>query len=158
MANMFNINTKLELSAVGVGLRKAAEVVKASDFTDGGGASGTYTLNRQLPAGAFVLGVKAHVKEAFDDDSETAALEVGIDGNADAFADGIDISTSGVKGESGYDQTALYRAEATDILLTVTGNADFTSIAAGDGEMMVEVIYLSTVAELVDDVPGKYYV
>jgi len=153
MASLNNINSQLERSPVGMGIRKIAEIVNISDFTDGEGTSGHVDLDQKIPAGAFVIGSKVNVTEAFTGDT-AAKLEIGISTDPDAFADGIDVFTTGVKGEGNYEQAQQYRADETTVRLTVTGNSDFTDIAAG--RLRVDIYYLSTEVELSNDYIDRY--
>ena len=143
-----NAVENLEMSPVGMGLRKVAQIVNASEFTDGGATTGDYTLKTQIPVGAFVIGSKVIVKNAFDDDT-TAVMTIGKTAGQDEFSDGttIDVATAGTKGDSAEDPMEFI-ASATDVILRITGASDFTDIAEGDGKMLVEVYYLSTVLEL----------
>lgn len=154
MATAGNIAETLERGLVGLGLRKIAKIVNASDFTDNEDTTGDLTMNVTLPAGAFVIGTKVTVQKAFDDDSDTANMTVGKSAGADEFSDGtsIDISTAGAKGDSAEDPLEFLAAE-TSVYLRITGNADFTSIYNGDGRMLVEIFYLSTVLELTAGYP-----
>jgi hypothetical protein len=148
-----NVNEQLELSDIGLGLRKTAARVTYADFTDGGSTDGTYNMAKQLPAGAFVVGTKVTVETAFSGDT-TAVLSVGNSSDANKYSDNttINVASTGVVGDSPEDPLEFI-ATATTVKLTVTGASDFTLITAG--QILVEVFYLSTVAELVDGQPGK---
>jgi hypothetical protein len=156
-----NVNAQLELSPVGMGIQKVAQIVKYSDFTDGGGASGTLTLNKQIPAGSFVLGSKVTVKTGFTGDT-TAVMDIGDGSDEDLFSytthnilaaaenlvEGCDSAAAGNTGTG-----IVPIAAATSVVLTVTGASDFGSITAG--EMLVEVYYLSTNLELSNGYPRR---
>lgn len=150
---MLNVNKNLELSDIGMGLRKVSARVSYSDFTDGGGASGTYDFAKSLPAGAFVIGTKVTVEEAFDGDT-TATLAVGNTSDTNKYTDNttVDVSSVGVVGDSAEDPLEFI-AEATTVRATLTGASDFGNFTAG--RAFIEVFYLSTVVELTDGHPGK---
>jgi len=150
------INCDLERSAVGLGLRKIAQWIDASDFTDGGGTTGTLTMTEQLPAGSFYIGCKATVKSAFDDDT-TCVLTVGKTSGEDEFSDGTSISLAAVADVGQEGEAPLeFLASDTSVYLVATSASDFTDVAEGDGKMLLELFYLSTEVELVDNYPDKY--
>lgn len=102
-----------------------------ASFTDGGGASGTYTIADTLPAGAVVMGVEMNTTEAWTDDA-TELLSIGYTGSAAAFCGGSGIDVSA----TGYDYavpstTAGYCSAVTSILATMTGGSDFGAITTG---------------------------
>lgn len=139
----YNINAALARSPEGIAFGKVAQRVKAADFTDGGSKAGTLTMNQQIPAKSFVLGTFVNVIEAFDDDT-SAALKVGKTSGEDEFSDGtsIDVSSAGAAGDSPEDPLE-FLASAQSVYLQLTSATDFSLIAAGDGEMIVEVWYLT---------------
>jgi len=139
-----NVVEQLELSGVGMGLRKVAQIVSHSDFTDNGDTTGDLTLENQLPVGAFVIGTKVKVLEAFSGGSNTTAtMTVGKTAGEDEFTDGtsVNVAAVGVVGDSAEDPLEFI-ASATDVICRVTVDNDFTTVAAG--KLMVEVFYLST--------------
>jgi hypothetical protein len=143
-----NVNTELERSPVGLGLRSIAEWVSYDDFTDGAGTSGDFTMTRQLPAGAIVLGLRVKVTTGFTGDT-SAVMTVGKTAGEDQYSDGtsVNVYTAATVGDSPEDPLE-FNASAQSIYLRVTGAADFTSISAG--KMLVELFYLSTVPEIVN--------
>ena len=154
-----NVVEQLELNHVGMGIRKVAQIVKYSDFTDtGADTNGDLVLDKLIPAGSFVIGTKVTVKTGFTGDT-TAVLAVG------AAVDGDDWSGNGtinvLAAARNLVASAFLAADggmqaistAAYVYVTVTGGADFTSITAG--EALVEVFYLSTNVELKDDQPTE---
>lgn len=117
-----------------------SETVIKSEMTDGGGTSGYKDFATQIPAGALVLGVQYDVKTGFTNDT-TAVAQTGKSGSTACFS--ADTSQSvlaaGVKGSAAPVATQ-YVVSATTVRVTVTGGADFTSIASG-AEMDVKVFY-----------------
>ncbi|MBW1931468.1 MAG: hypothetical protein JRI56_00275 [Deltaproteobacteria bacterium] len=153
-----NVNFELENSFVGMGIRKVSQIVNYDDFTDGGSTTGTLTMTKQIPAGSFVLGSKVTVKDGFTGDT-TATLKIGKSGDDDAYSGGtthniVSAASNLVKAaKAGTDLGPVAEGSAVDVVLTVTGASDFTSISAG--RMLVEVFYLSTNVELTDSGRNK---
>lgn len=154
-----NVAYQLEANHVGMGIRKVAQVVKYSDFTDDGSdANGDLILGKSVPAGSFILGAKVTVKTGFTGDT-TAVLSVGI------TKDGNDISGNtniNVLAAARNLVTAAFIASDAGMIavssdqlvyLQVAGGSDFSDITAG--EMLVEVFYLSTNVELTDSQPTE---
>ena len=56
-----NVNSELERSVVGLGLRKISQWVTYDDLTDSG-TTGSLELNDTIPECAFVIGSKVTVK------------------------------------------------------------------------------------------------
>jgi hypothetical protein len=150
------VNLDLERSPVGLGLRKVGQWVTYDQFTDGGGAAGTLSLSKQIPAGSFVIGSKVKVTTGFTGDT-TAVMDVGISGDADRFSltthnvlavasNLLENADAGAGGAAGLD---LVTSDTT-VVLTVTGASDFGLITAG--KLYVEVFYLSTNPEIIDPV------
>jgi hypothetical protein len=151
-----NVNAQLELSDVGIGLRKVSQIVKVADFTDGGGTSGTLNLNKKIPAGSFVIGSKVTVEEGFTGD-DSCVLDIGNASDPDAYSytdhnifasannlvEGADSTSGGTTGE-GLKSVGT----ATTVKLTATSGNDWGLVTAG--KMLVEILYISTNAELID--------
>jgi len=146
MSNPGNVNTHLELSPVGMGIRKISQNVAYGDLTDNGDATASLTMQGTIPVGAFVLGTKVYVKEGFSGDT-TAVMTVGKSDGADEFTDGtsVNILAAGTVGESPEDPLEFIAA-ATSVYLKITGTADWGNVSAG--KMLVEVFYLSSAEEL----------
>jgi hypothetical protein len=148
-----NTNTQLEMSDVGLGLRKVSQIVNFGDLTDGGGADGTLNLEKQIPAGSFVIGSKVTVKDGFVGDT-TAVLSIGTAGDANEYSGNTthnilaavrnSVRSAFISADSGF----VAESTAIDVKITITGGADFGAITAG--RMLVEVFYLSTNVELLD--------
>jgi hypothetical protein len=112
-----------------------------SAMTDSGGATGTINLARQIPAGSLVLGYGGTVHTGFTGDT-TATLLVGVSGDANAFSFDAtqSVLAAGNVGSNAVVDANNYRNAATTVLVTVTGGADFTSVAAGS--LTLWVIYI----------------
>jgi len=148
-----NVTEQLELNDTGMGIRKVSQIVDFGDLTDGGGTDGTLNLNKQIPAGSFVIGSKVTVKDGFTGDT-TAVLSIGTAGDANEYSGNtthniLAAVRNSVKAAFITADAGLV-AESADIsvLLTIAGGSDFTDISAG--RMLVEVFYLSTNVELTD--------
>lgn len=148
-----NTNSQLEMSDVGMGLRKVSQIVNFGDLDDGGGADGTLNLNKQIPAGSFVIGSKVTVKDGFAGDT-TAVLSVGTAGDANEYSGNgthniFDAVRNSVRSAFISSDSGMVAESADiDVKLTITGGSDFGDITAG--RMLVEVFYLSTNVELLD--------
>jgi len=149
-----NINVELERSPVGMGINKVSQWVKASDMTDSS-TTGSITLTQKIPAGAFVIGTKVTVKVAFDEDT-SAALTVGKSAAGTEFTDAgsVSILAAGIVGKVATDPLEFI-ASATTVYAQVTTASDFTLCYASDGEILIEVFYLSTAVELTKGHPTR---
>lgn len=115
-----------------------------ADFTDGGATTGTATLATQIPAGALVLGWKATVATGFTGDT-TAVIQVGVTGDADRFSSVVtnSVLAAGTVGANAQGAANAYCAAATSVLVTVTGAADFTSVAAGNLDLTIYYLQIA---------------
>jgi len=147
------VNKLLELSQIGLGLRKVSQRVKIGDFTDGGSTSGYVDLEKQLPAGAFVIGTKVTVEEGFSGDT-TATMAVGHSSDTNRYTNNstVNVLSAGKVGAEA-EEPMEYISSAVTVRVTVTGASDFGNISAG--QALVEVFYLSTEPELTDGHPGR---
>ncbi len=148
-----NVKFQMESNYVGMGIGKVAQIVKYSDFTDDGDdGNGDLELDKQIPAGSFIIGTKVTVKTGFTGDT-SAALSVGASENDDEWSGNttIDVLSAArnlVAGDGLKDIST-----AATVFLTVTSDSDFSDVTAG--EMLVEVYYLSTNVELTDSQPTE---
>lgn len=131
----------LESGAAGV-LRKIEQTVLYSAFTDGGGASGTYTLTAgTVPAGATVMysAVKAITGFA---GNVSAVITIGDGTDVDRYNTGTpSVFATAAGGVSvGVPSGTVYHTAEKSVVLTVTGSSDFTAINAGS--VTVAVYYL----------------
>lgn len=113
------------------GWQVVGETVSYTDFTDGGGAAGTYTSKLQIPAGALVYKTIIQNVTGFAGNT-SAALTVGDGSTADrymtstlnVFANVAAIDGGAVSG------TAIHTA-AKNVVLTITANSDWGLVTAG---------------------------
>jgi FlaG/FlaF family flagellin (archaellin) len=111
-----------------------------SEFTDGGGASGTYTLPLKIPAPSAFEGWDYVAEEGFAGDT-TAVLTVGDGSVADRFCDdagGDSVFADGAKSVYSVGDPAHVHADVnpvitteTSVVLTVTTSTDFGKVTAG---------------------------
>jgi len=133
-----NITTELERSPVGMGINKVSQWISYADFTDGGSTAGSLSMTQTLPVGAFVLGSKVKITEAF---TGTVSLAIGNSTDADQYANAaVAIGTAATVGVRTQDQLEFI-ASATTIVLAATHSSDWGLVTAG--RMLVKCsIYL----------------
>ena len=124
-------------------LAKITQTVLISEFTDGGGASGTLALSTQIPAGAIFLRSRVLVNVALSGDT-TATLTIGDGSDADRYNTGTpSVLTTGQKDMGAPSGAADHTAAAT-VTLTVTGGSDFGLVNVL-GSITVDLYYVATV-------------
>jgi len=130
----------------GLGVDLISQAVAVADFTDNTDATGYIDLTPKLPAGAIVLGWECVVTAGFTGDT-SATVQVGVEGTLDKYSATtansvlVDDTTVGSSVKDGN----VYCAAVTTVRVTVTGDADFTSIkTANHGAMTVKVFYICT--------------
>lgn len=108
------------------------ETVAYSAFTDGGAAAGTYDLGISIPAGAVFARSLVTGITGFTGDT-SAVLTIGDGTDVDRYNTGTpSVFTTAAAGvDVGAPSGTLFHADAKTPKLTVTSNADFTSVAAG---------------------------
>jgi hypothetical protein len=116
------------------------ETVSYSDFTDGGSTAGTYTFTDTIPAGARVMGCEIKAITGFTGDT-SAAITIGDGSTADRYNTGTPnvFATAAAGVDAGVVSGTAWNATAITPVLTVTSNADFTSVAAG--QVTVRIYY-----------------
>ena len=124
-------------------LMKIVETVAYDDFTDGGSTTGTYNLTAgTIPAGATVLCSAITVVTGFAGDT-SATIQIGDGTDVDRYSTGTPsvFSTAANGVDAGVASGVKYHTAAKTVTLTVTSNADFTSVNAGS--VTVEIYYLT---------------
>lgn len=108
------------------------------DFVDGGSTVGTYTSPDQIPAGAVVgHPISVQVITPFTGDV-SAALTVGDGTDVDRYnTSTIDAFAAAGHRDAGLVSGAKGHSAAVNVVLTITTNADFTSVAAGKLRVVV---------------------
>lgn len=122
-------------------IKTLSESFVIGDFTDGGATSGYVDFATQLPVGALVLGWKGVTATGFTGDT-TAVAQLGVSGDVDRFSALTtgSVLAAGTIGNQPADDSSAFVATAVAPRLTVTGAADFTSIAAG--AITVSITYI----------------
>ncbi len=121
------------------------QTVLFSAFTDGGAAVGTFALTAgTIPIGAIYLHSKVIVNAGFAGDT-SAALTIGDGTDVDRYnTSTINVFATAANGVApGAPSGTIYHAAAVTPVLTVTTNADFTSVSAGS--LTVSLFYIPTV-------------
>lgn len=112
-------------------LNRFSETVTYNQFTDGGGTSGTYQLAGTVPAGATFAQLMVNVVTGFTGDT-TAVYTVGDGSDVDRYNTGTPSCLAAANpATSGIPSGVREHVTAIRPTITVTGGADFTSIAAG---------------------------
>ena len=102
-----------------------------SQFTDGGSTAGTYQVKFELPVGWFTAYTQLVDLVGFTGDT-TAAVTVGDGSDVDRYNAGTpSVLTTTSRLDLGVPSGVRFIATANRPTITVTGGADFTSIAAG---------------------------
>ena len=139
-ADITDYRARAIFSTVSKPTKTVSQVLDFGDFTDGGGVSGYIDFTTDdIPAGSQVTGFKAVVGTGFTGDT-TAEIAVGTATAPEAFSADTEQSAlaAGTVGSAADELYSFVGAAATP-RVTVTGAADFTSIAAGS--MTVTVYY-----------------
>ena len=123
------------------GLGCVTETVAYTDFTDGGSTSGTYTLSKQVPSGAYIQRTTIiNVTGFAGDTSATIQIGDGVDvdrfntGTPNVFADAAAVSAGVISG-------AALITEATNVVLTITSGSDWGAVTAG--QLTIRVYYFN---------------
>lgn len=106
--------------------------VAYTDFTDGGSTSGTLNLTTSIPAGAvFVQSLVTAIVGFTGDTSATVTIGDGTD--VDRYNTGTPslFTTAAAGVDLGVPSGTKWHTAAATPKITITSNADFTSVAAG---------------------------
>ena len=108
-----------------------------SQFTDGGSTAGTYQLQFELPVGFFVERTQLANLVGFSGDT-SAAMTVGDGSDVDRYNTGTpSVLTTTSRLDLGIASGTRFIATANRPTVTITGNADFTSISAGSFDIRI---------------------
>lgn len=122
---------------------KLEETVAFGAFTDGGSTVGTYDITvGTIPVGATVLFAAVSAITGFAGDT-SATLTIGDGTDVDRYnTSTANVFATAAGGIScGAPSGVQYHATAKTVKLTVTTNADFTSVSAGS--VTVELYYIT---------------
>ena len=123
-------------------LREINETITFDQFTDGGGASGTFTLTEgSIPAKATVLASAVTAVVGFTGDT-SAVLQIGDGTDVDRLNTGtINVFATAADGiATGAISGVAYFATAKDVVLTVTSATAFADVTSGS--VTVRITYL----------------
>lgn len=121
-----------------------SETVPVASFIDNADATGEYAMVGSLPKGAVVVGTKILVPGAFAGDT-TAVVTVGDGTDVDRYMTGTPSVFAALPDgvEAGVPSGDKLLTAENNPVITVTGAADFTSIATDDGGIItVEIMYI----------------
>ena len=126
-----NFGQDEDWGAVG-GMLVIQETFAYSDMADGGGAAGTYTMNNQIPVGAYVLQTAVVNVTGFAGDT-SASLDVGDGSDVDAYTQtAINVFADVAAAHGGSIATAsLITTTAVSPVVTITSGSDWGSVTAG---------------------------
>ena len=122
---------------------KLSQTVAFGAFTDGLAAVGTYAMTAgAIPVGATFLFSAVTAITGFAGDT-SAVMTIGDGTDVDRYNTGtVNVFTTAAAGvATGVPSGVQYHAAAKTPVLTVTTNADFTSVSAGS--VTVELYYLT---------------
>ena len=122
-------------------IRSFTEQVALADFVDGGGASGTYTMQYAIPKGALILAVELLLLEVFAGDT-SAVITFGDGSDVDRYNTGTPdvFTTASPEGlDVGVPSGDEVHATAVNPVITVTSASDFTSVSSG--RIIVRFVY-----------------
>lgn len=108
------------------------QTITYSEFTDGGSTAGTKALNVSIPAGAvFARSLITDITGFAGDTS--AAVTIGDGSDVDRYNTGTPsvFATAAAGCDLGAPSGTLWHTAAATPTVTVTSNADFTSVSAG---------------------------
>lgn len=143
----------VDLTGGGASLvKRVAATITSADLTTAGVGPETENVGSPIPATAIVLAARAKLDDAFDNGSGVSlVMELGHDGDADAYEDGFDCFTTSAHeaGEWQYETPgpalgtppALATAGTRQMTATFTAGADQLANFT-DGEVHVEFLYL----------------
>ena len=122
------------------GLSCITKRVSYTDFTDGGGASGTYTLGEQVPQGAWVLQTVLENVTGFTGDT-SAVIIVGDGTDTDRYNTGTpSVFTTANAIDLGVPSGTKIHTAAKSVTITITSAADWGAVTAG--ALTIRLYYL----------------
>ena len=107
------------------------ETISYSDFTDGGAAVGTYTMQATIPVGAYVTRAYIVGLTGFTGDT-SATIQVGDGSDADRYSTGTpSVFTTAVALDLGAPSGTQVHIAAKTPVVTVTSGSDWGAVTAG---------------------------
>lgn len=142
-----SVNSELERSSVGLGIRSVKQTIKYSDMT-AATTTGTLTLGKSIPAYSMVIGSKCTIKTAFTGGiNSTATLVIGTTAGEDDWTAGGSMGSVYTAGTlMKLAETYLeVQTSVAAVIAQITVDSAFSTITAG--EMIIEVFYFTTERE-----------
>lgn len=124
-------------------LRSYQQTVTVAEFTDGGSTVGTLDLGITIPAGAVFAQSLITGLTGFAGDT-SATLQIGDGTDVDRYSTGTPsvFTTASAGIDAGVPSGTKFHSAVKTPKLTITGNADFTSIVSeGNGAMTVTLFW-----------------
>jgi hypothetical protein len=130
---------RLALGGDGGGLGCINETFAYDDMVDGGGASGTFTMTEQIPIGAVVQQAILHTLNPGFTGDVSATIQFGDGTDVDRYNTGTpSVFTAAAGGVYlGAPSGTVHHTAAATVTVTVTTNADYTSVSAGQATVAI---------------------
>jgi hypothetical protein len=137
-ANLLVSGNRLALGGGGGGFGCINQTISYADFVDGGGASGTFVLDEGIPDGAVVQRAILHSLTGFTGDV-SAFVQIGDGTDVDRYSTGTpSVFTTNPSGcDLREPSGTAWHDDAKSVTVTITSNADFTSVSAGAATVAV---------------------
>jgi hypothetical protein len=129
---------RLALGGDGGGFGCINQTISYADFMDSGGASGTFVLDEGIPDGAVVQRAILHSLTGFTGDT-SAFIQIGDGTDVDRYSTGTpSVFTTNPSGcDLREPSGTAWHDDAKTVVVTITSNADFTSVSAGAATVAV---------------------
>lgn len=129
---------RLALGGDGGGLGCINQTFAYDDMVDGGGTSGTLVLDEGIPDGARVDQSILHSLTGFTGDT-SAVITIGDGTDVDRYNTGTpSVFTTNASGcDLGVPSGTAWHDDAKSVTVTITSNADFTSVSAGEATISI---------------------
>lgn len=128
------------------------EVVKLSDFVDGGGLTGEYEL-RNSDGSALTLPIGSRIEQALLDDvtgfagDTSSVVAVGDGTDVDRYTTGTPDIFSDIEAvDMGVPSGTQFHASEKNVVVTVTSATDFGAIT--DGKFKITLVYYKPVSTI----------
>lgn len=125
-------------------LKSIRQTVSYDEFTDGGAAIGTLDLDESIPVGAVVQQTLIDDVTGFAGDT-SATIQVGDGTDVDRYSTGTpSVFTTAAAIDAGVPSGTKFHSAAKTPKLTITTNADWTSVSAG--ALTITIFYFEATA------------
>ncbi len=119
------------------------QAVTVSEFTDGGGTTGTLDLGISVPAGAVFAQTLITAITGFAGDT-TATIQIGDGTDVDRYTTGTPsvFATASAGADAGVPSGTKFHSAVKTPKITITGGSDFTAIVTdGNGALTVTLMW-----------------